>query len=44
MGAEVGGRGGGGGGGGTEFLRESEAFEEREVEEEEMETDRKSVV
>lgn len=42
MDAEVGGRGGGGGGGGPEFLRESEAFEEREVEEEEMETDDRS--
>ena len=36
-GAEESGRGGGGGGAGPEFLRESEALEEREVEEEEME-------
>lgn len=33
------GRGGGGGGGGPELLRESEVLEEREVEEEDMETE-----
>lgn len=33
------GRGGGGGGGGPELLSESEVLEEREVEEEDMETE-----